>query len=454
MIKLDERFASAANALRIDIRAPLAVARKDLATNRRRDAAQFRRAHRLLRPRRLREALLLQLLEQCIHGAVEEHLEIAARIAVPHQVARPLDLLARLAAHGELHRVTRLRELLDPRPSLAPWRRREETSRVGMHRSAGSLRLRRCLLRQLTDRGADVRLRCQTCDDVLHLVQRFLRRCTHQRVDIRFRQDILERPQRLEMDVSLLDARKDRRESTNEPSGREPPMNRAARQSKATLDKHPHRRVCHFDIQPTTLDLSEVGEHLRERMIPSGPSHIEGGKKRGVRESGELHANFLSPRFSSLWVPRSRAFERALTSRALRAAQRAHATCSSRQREHFYNCARTKRDAAKSLSIANDLARVFLHHFRSGSTRRVRPQGTRFSRSSQPRPSATALQPMTVRQRGSGQEAPPGPNAQAGTTLPSHRADAQAPRGRLHIGYAKRRGHDSALAQSHGIVNR
>ena len=43
---------------------------------------------------------------------------------------------------------------------------------------------------------------------------------------------------------------------------------------------------------------------------------------------------------------------------------------------------------------------------------------------SRPRPNATALQPMTVRQRGSGQEAPPGPNAQAGTTLPSPRDDA------------------------------
>ncbi len=293
-----------------------------------------------------REALLLQLLEQRVHRAVEDHLEVPARITVLHQVPRPLELVACLAAHGELHLVTRLRKLLDARScTLAPGRSREETSRrVGLHRSARSVRNRRRPLRQFADRRADVGLGRETRNDVLHLAQRLLGRCGHEGVDVCFCEHILERAQRFEMNVSLLNARKNHGEPPHERRSREPPMGRAARQSEATLDKYPHRRARPVNVQPTPLDLAEIREHLGKCAIASGPRDVERRQKRGGGERGEVHTSFLPSRFSSLWWPPSRANGLALASRTLRASQRAHAARSSRERAQFDNGATSRRE--------------------------------------------------------------------------------------------------------------
>jgi len=47
-------------------------------------------------------------------------------------------------------------------------------------------------------------------------------------------------------------------------------------------------------MEPPTLDLSEIREHLRERAIARGPRRIESGEQLGrreVRERRVFHAN-------------------------------------------------------------------------------------------------------------------------------------------------------------------
>ena len=104
MIQLEERARRASLARRARERALLAVAREDLASHRPGDVTRLRRAHRALRTRRLSQPLLLELVEQRVERAVDHHREVAARIAMAHQIPRTLELLPQLLARHEVQR--------------------------------------------------------------------------------------------------------------------------------------------------------------------------------------------------------------------------------------------------------------------------------------------------------------------------------------------------------------
>jgi hypothetical protein len=84
------------------------VAREHLAPNGRGDATFLGRAYRRApRTVRLREPLLLELVEECVQRLLHHDGKVAAWIAVPHQVPSAFELRAELSADRELNLVTR-----------------------------------------------------------------------------------------------------------------------------------------------------------------------------------------------------------------------------------------------------------------------------------------------------------------------------------------------------------
>ena len=87
-------------------RAALAVAREDLSARRRRHArARGGSCSLLPRPLRLAEPSILQLADEQVEGALDDHREISARVLVAHEIARSHELVAQRRAGGELHAI-------------------------------------------------------------------------------------------------------------------------------------------------------------------------------------------------------------------------------------------------------------------------------------------------------------------------------------------------------------
>jgi hypothetical protein len=84
--------------------------------------ARGRRISRRAWPARRAEALLHQLLEQQIERPLDDRRDVAARIAMAHQIARLIEFVFQGHACRKLHTVARFRQRLDPWWRDPPWR--------------------------------------------------------------------------------------------------------------------------------------------------------------------------------------------------------------------------------------------------------------------------------------------------------------------------------------------
>jgi hypothetical protein len=215
VIQLEERARRAAMPFHVDVGALLAVAREHLASDGPGDVTLLRCARRRAPwSSRLGKPLPLESDEESVESFLDDHGQVAARIAVPHQVSRAFELRPELGAHGELDLVTTLGQRLDARgrPTRAVRYRQWLSDRC---------------CRQLANLRRNVRSRGSLRHELLDLPLRLSRRCGDELLDVRLREVVSQEDERREMHGSALDVREQRRKALHEPRCVDPTKRRA-----------------------------------------------------------------------------------------------------------------------------------------------------------------------------------------------------------------------------------
>lgn len=304
VIELEERAAAAAPALRIDVGALLAIALEHRAPDLSRDVSArllgsgWRRLLRdgsLLgraRPRDLPEPLLFQLREEQIERAVDDHLEVSARVAVAHEVFDAFELLLRFPRDRQLDAVARRRERLDPRTRLG----RSRLRRLGGRRRDRKQRLRR----ESFDARRDVRLRRSGREHLLHGAHGLARGGAEQVLVVLRREVIAQEAERAEMHLAAFEVPEDARERADEPCGDEPAMRLPLGHAEAMHAEVEHRRARQLEMKPPLFDLGQIGDEPCLPDVTVADVCLELREQLVVREIPHLvHSSFLHPRIST-----------------------------------------------------------------------------------------------------------------------------------------------------------
>jgi hypothetical protein len=250
------------------------------------------------------EPLLLELLEQQIHGALDDNRQVAVRVRMAHQVPRALELAAELVAGRELHLVACLRERQELRTGRC---RGSSCARVvegDVQRGDGGLH------RDGRDRRRHVGSGRALRKERLHLGLRLARRGFDELVVGRLGERIPEERHRREREVTAFDPHEQLGEATREPGRLDAPERFVLGHAQRAQAELEHGRTCRLEMQSTLLHLDEVGEQAREHHATSAADCLQAVEQLRVGEVGELHAYLLHLEFSRPWTPRGRAIAR------------------------------------------------------------------------------------------------------------------------------------------------
>jgi hypothetical protein len=188
-----------------------------------------------------------------------------------HQVGRALELPPELGIRRKLHFVPLRREGLDTRERGPCQQGQDQACRIGSREACG--------------------------DEVLHLVFAEAPCRTEQLFVVFVRQMLAQQQERRQVDLSTLDHRERHREPADEARSRHASACFVVAHPEPSDAEVEERGACRREIQPSLLDLREMGEQASEDHSPLADERMQTRQQLFVGQSREIHSSLLPSRF-------------------------------------------------------------------------------------------------------------------------------------------------------------